>query len=244
MLFRRTALHAAASLGVMSISIAAATAAHASTMIVTSTSVVYPSAPAVTASLHLASPSVNYSSVYVSPQYLNGTLDGNAVNLFAYCVDILNYSGAGTFGVVSLFDYLGGNLTKYNQFAALIAAAGGPAGRLSDAATQAAVWELMYDNGGYDVSSGNLRIDNVSNDSHLAADANALLAQAVTNAGTTGGNLQLFVAQNPEKQDMLFWRTGAVPEPASWAMMLLGFGGIGFAMRRRRKGSGRVPRIA
>ncbi len=28
---------------------------------------------------------------------------------------------------------------------------------------------------------------------------------------------------------------GAVPEPATWAMMLLGFGGIGFAMRRRPK---------
>ena len=26
----------------------------------------------------------------------------------------------------------------------------------------------------------------------------------------------------------------AVPEPATWAMMLLGFGGIGFSMRRRR----------
>lgn len=28
---------------------------------------------------------------------------------------------------------------------------------------------------------------------------------------------------------------GSVPEPATWAMMLLGFGGIGAAMRRRRK---------
>jgi hypothetical protein len=27
----------------------------------------------------------------------------------------------------------------------------------------------------------------------------------------------------------------SVPEPAAWAMMLLGFGGIGFAMRRRRR---------
>ena len=32
-----------------------------------------------------------------------------------------------------------------------------------------------------------------------------------------------------------FQSGGAVPEPATWAMMLLGFGGIGFAMRRRRK---------
>jgi len=29
--------------------------------------------------------------------------------------------------------------------------------------------------------------------------------------------------------------TPSVPEPATWAMMLLGFGGIGFAMRRRRR---------
>jgi hypothetical protein len=28
----------------------------------------------------------------------------------------------------------------------------------------------------------------------------------------------------------------AVPEPATWAMMLVGFGGIGVAMRRRRRG--------
>jgi hypothetical protein len=28
----------------------------------------------------------------------------------------------------------------------------------------------------------------------------------------------------------------SVPEPATWAMLLLGFGGVGLAMRRRRKG--------
>ena len=27
---------------------------------------------------------------------------------------------------------------------------------------------------------------------------------------------------------------GGVPEPASWALMLVGFGGLGMAMRRRR----------
>jgi len=39
-----------------------------------------------------------------------------------------------------------------------------------------------------------------------------------------GGNLTSFSAT-----------TTAVPEPATWALMLLGFGGIGMAMRRRRQ---------
>jgi hypothetical protein len=34
----------------------------------------------------------------------------------------------------------------------------------------------------------------------------------------------------------------AVPEPATWAMMLLGFGAIGIGMRRQRKTG--VPQLA
>ena len=37
---------------------------------------------------------------------------------------------------------------------------------------------------------------------------------------------------------------GPVPEPATWAMMLLGFGGIGMAMRRSRRRSGALMQIA
>jgi hypothetical protein len=38
---------------------------------------------------------------------------------------------------------------------------------------------------------------------------------------------------------------GAVPEPATWAMMLLGFGGIGMALRRsRRRGKQALMQIA
>lgn len=36
----------------------------------------------------------------------------------------------------------------------------------------------------------------------------------------------------------------AVPEPATWAMMLLGFGGIGMAMRRRRSKENSLLQIA
>ena len=233
-LFRVASIFSASLLASVSL-VVPATQASASTLVVSSTSVVYPGPSPVTAGIHLTSPSTNYSSVYVSPQYLNGTLDGNAVSLFAYCVDILNYSGPGTFDVVSLLDYLGGNTIKYDQLAALIAASGGPSGMAGDATTQAAVWEAIYDSSPYNAASGNFWMDNVHNDPTLIADANASLAQAVSNAGKTGGNLNLFVAKNREKQDMLFWTTSAVPEPATWAMMLLGFGAIGFQMRRVRK---------
>ena len=37
---------------------------------------------------------------------------------------------------------------------------------------------------------------------------------------------------------------GGVPEPATWAMMLLGFGGIGMAMRRSRRRGGALMQIA
>lgn len=37
-----------------------------------------------------------------------------------------------------------------------------------------------------------------------------------------------------------FQPIAAVPEPATWGMMLLGFGGVGFAMRRGRKSMSRV----
>jgi hypothetical protein len=38
--------------------------------------------------------------------------------------------------------------------------------------------------------------------------------------------------------------TSAVPEPATWALMLLGFGGIGMTMRRSRRRSGALMQIA
>ena len=48
------------------------------------------------------------------------------------------------------------------------------------------------------------------------------------------GNYQLLGALNGAPVgSYAFNSTGAVPEPATWAMLLLGFGMIGFAMRKR-----------
>ena len=47
-------------------------------------------------------------------------------------------------------------------------------------------------------------------------------------AGTSGGNGSYSV-------DLSFAPSAAVPEPATWAMMIIGFTGAGVAIRRRRR---------
>jgi hypothetical protein len=48
------------------------------------------------------------------------------------------------------------------------------------------------------------------------------------------------------KQDSINLGSGrpALPEPATWAMMLLGFGGIGMAMRRSKRRSSTLLQVA
>ena len=53
-------------------------------------------------------------------------------------------------------------------------------------------------------------------------------------SGTTGGNAAY-------SGTLTF--AAAVPEPGTWAMMLLGFGAIGFSMRRKRSSVG-LPQLA
>lgn len=72
-----------------------------------------------------------------------------------------------------------------------------------------------------------------------AANANPLLGRAIT-ARALGANLdELSFGQVVNgSQDLTFSATvAAVPEPASWAMMILGFGLVGGAMRRRGRPS-------
>jgi hypothetical protein len=38
--------------------------------------------------------------------------------------------------------------------------------------------------------------------------------------------------------------TTAVPEPGTWALMLVGFGAVGFSMRRRRRQANSILQMA
>ena len=63
-----------------------------------------------------------------------------------------------------------------------------------------------------------------------------------TNSGSTVDVHSVFPGQHISQEGTVQFASvkSAVPEPATWAMMLMGFGAIGFAMRRRQKLTTRV----
>ena len=67
-------------------------------------------------------------------------------------------------------------------------------------------------------------------------DFNLALSASVTNYND-GKNIALLIPNNASQ--VLITQVAAVPEPSTWAMMILGFAGVGFmAYRRSRKDQG------
>jgi hypothetical protein len=96
------------------------------------------------------------------------------------------------------------------------------------AAAQLAIWSVEYrnvPNVQADIESG------ISNG--LLADLHKLMTDSETNDGTYAR--ALIPSDGSQNQQMLTRQVAAVPEPSTWAMMILGFSGVGF-MAYRRKG--------
>ena len=88
-----------------------------------------------------------------------------------------------------------------------------------------AIWELEYNTNGNSLS--------VTGSSAI----NALIAAnvAFAEAHPTPYSLSLFPGANGEAFGSGQAFSGAIPEPGTWAMMLLGFAGLGFAGWRRTR---------
>jgi hypothetical protein len=104
------------------------------------------------------------------------------------------------------------------------------------------IFTLFLSDGSIDTFTGSQAI--------LAGFANGDQQSPLTNGrltftaqnGALINSLSIASYQNSAEVDNL-GTTAAVPEPATWAMMLFGFGAVGFGMRRRRradKGQARV----
>lgn len=174
----------------------------------------------------------DYSGSF-SPQNISGVWNGELVSFLAYCLEVTQNSATGVFNVVSLADYV--DASRANNIAALISTYAGSGNRENEAALQLALWEARHESqrNSLNVKSGQFELESVSGMSGqtLANKSNNFLA----NMGPVDSNLQFWVATSKSKQDLLFYTVKpAVPEPATWAMMIIGFASIGRAMRSRR----------
>ena len=149
------------------------------------------------------------------------------------------------FGIMSLSAF-SSNVTKQNQVAALLintqslidgAATVNDRDRAA-VATGMAIWEILYEAGttGYSVSgswgnSGDGNFFTYGDFVPYQATANQYLANV--ESGVWTGNtarIRTLVSATGNAQNQLF--IAAVPEPETWAMMVLGFGLLGSLMRR------------
>jgi hypothetical protein len=174
-------------------------------------------------------------SVYESPDIFTVSIDGGpSQDLLAFCVDIyhffepshtppvdyytaslLNNSDAVlSGGGVALGSVLSGEL----GYLADLAKTTTDAGRL--AGIQGAIWETEYS--GLTLSGGS---------TYVAEYDGLAAAWGASHAGFAGYADALYAADGKTQG----FTTGGVPEPASWTLMLMGFGGLGAMLRRRRR---------
>jgi len=146
-------------------------------------------------------------------------------------------------GVGGAFDFYPGN-GAYLDLDGSSGSGNDPAGEITSIASfVAGAYNLTFQLGGNArgapaqttrVSLGNYSVD------ILLSSADPLTNYSFT-FNTTGGQLK-FTELGPSNQqgnilddvELSTSRSAGIPEPASWAMMIMGFGGVGGLLRRRR----------
>ncbi|WP_225883417.1 PEPxxWA-CTERM sorting domain-containing protein [Sphingomonas aliaeris] len=180
---------------------------------------------------------------------LTGTSSFNMpVDLFSYCIDLYTPMSTGTYTYVTgstlipdaaRRDLLG---TLLSNSAGLLAGASGNQAKVISAATQMAVWEIVYESATtpFNVTGGDFRVGNFQTgpgDTNMAATqslANTYLSNTTNGQWQSAAGSQLkYLFGNNARQSQVY--VAAVPEPATWGMMILGFGLLGGLLRRGYK---------
>lgn len=162
------------------------------------------------------------------------------VSYLTYCVDIFHMLHNGMFNPQPLSTYIS-NPVRLSQLTTLIgnanlaiAGAGNAAQRRDrSAAAQLAVWEIVFEGGSsYDLTAGQFRVSN-GDSANARSLANSWLGNVTSGSWTRLPATTTGFLYSSTNQSQIF--LSAVPEPSSWAMMILGFGMAGAAMRRRAR---------
>ena len=163
---------------------------------------------------------------------------------YTFCADLFKDAGDGDY-LISPLSSITADVTKQKQLAALvinadaIINAAGISGRGDATASfQLAIWEVLYETGtsGYDVSGGKFSTygDATTNNYFVPiwGQANGYLANITNGTWTASANRASILFSETAQSQIV---PNAIPEPASWLMMILGFAGIGAVSRRKAK---------
>ncbi len=102
------------------------------------------------------------------------------------------------------------------------------------AAIQAAIWQVEVPAVTVNVISANLTTGVGSEFATYQSYFNAYKTGAYVPLGDANDRVFTITSLNGNQNFAIGWPIPGVPEPSTWAMMLLGFGGLGAMLRRRR----------
>jgi PEP-CTERM motif len=160
-------------------------------------------------------------------------------NAFTYCIDVFKAVFTSTNYDISPLAAIGVSLDRQARLSGLLVNSAGlfnaattdTERSLIAAATQVSVWELIYETASapLTVSSGNFSVFGDFTPT-VAARANSYLAN---NWMAPEFFVSSLISVGGQSQNQIYVNTPAVPEPATWLSMLLGFGLVGGLLRRK-----------
>jgi phage terminase large subunit-like protein len=177
------------------------------------------------------------------------TTPSNIVSFLSFCIDVTKpFRNTMEFEAKPIGDVFA-DATRRNRLAAMLingdreikAATTTSAARQIASAVGLGIWEIIYEETatGYDVTDGQGNF-NVYGDFMFKYDGlvdltNDYLAKVETGAWTGDANrIGALVSVNGEYQNQIYILS-PVPEPATWAQLILGLGIVGGALRWRRR---------
>lgn len=205
----------------------------------------------------------NHSSVAVSVGRISltgtDTVTSAPVSFLAYCIDIFDYLKTGLFDVANfsfdpakeqklkvLMTNTAGAIGAVDS-AALTAAQKAEQKKNVSAAIQMAVWEIAFETEGspYSITAGDFWMNGsgltglnggVSSAQTLAQGFLDNINTSVWSQVDPNWTLRMLVPQDAaNNQTQAFLVSTPVPEPATWALLILGFGLVGGALRGQRR---------